>query len=157
MAFADREDVIARLEEEPTEHMLVMIDAGLEEATDLAVYYGASWTDENVPGPVKRIVARAVARWIRNPDGLEQSRAADETLQWSERAAAGNVEFTPEEIERVRALGRPVVPSFGSASVTTDYMGGGSGGFSPYVPVAHGGRPFPFLTQEFPNRPVFEG
>ena len=156
MAFATKDDVLARLEDEPTAQMLVMIEAGLEEATDLAIYYGANWTDDNAPDPVRRIVARAVARWIRNPEGLQQSRAADETLAWSEDNARGEVMFTPEEIERVRALGSPVVPSFGSARVAPDYVGSGSGAFSPYVPVAHGGRPFPFLVQEFPNRPVFE-
>lgn len=143
MKFASIEDVKARLEEEPTPAMIRMIEAGLEDASDMAIFYGASWGEMSCPDPVRRIVARAVARWIRNPDGFEQSRAADETLVWAEPTR--DVEFTPEEIARIRALGRPVVPKYAAAPISPYGSREPGEGGAVYVPTSSG-SPYPFLV-----------
>lgn len=118
MALTTVEAVTKRLEGEVTPEMLVMIGEYLEDASDQAIYYGErEWTDATAPAAVKRIVANAVARFMRNPDGLAQSRAGDETMAWQEIPEAGSVYFTRQEIERIQRIGNPRLASFGTFSV----------------------------------------
>lgn len=144
IALATIEDVTKRIEDEVTESMLVMIEAKLDDASDLARFYGSeSWTFDNAPPRVKRIVATAVARFMANPTGLDQSRAADETLGWKDTAAPGELYYSDIEIEQLEALGKPVLPKFGSIQMTA-YQSR----YHPYmnVPVDYGGKTFPYLT-----------
>lgn len=151
MALATLEDVERRLEEEPTERMRSMIEEALEDASDLARHYGdESWDEVTVPQKARRIVAAAVARWIRNPDGYTQSRAADETLAWGEADEPGAITFTRAEIEQLRKLAPVTVASFGSFGTTL---------YGPmrtreveYVPWAQDNEPFPFVAVVHPNR-----
>lgn len=103
MALTTPEAVISRLEEEPTDRMLEMIAAYLEDASDAACYYGREWTIDAVPAGVARIVASAVARFMRNPDNYSQSRAGDETVAWAERTEDIDW-FTEKEIARLGKL-----------------------------------------------------
>lgn len=99
--LATPEDVARRLEEEPTERMLLMIEEYLEDISDQIRDYGLlSWNAQTVPPPVSRIAAAAVARFMRNPDALQTSRAADETLSWQDSENRPLLE--PEEIARIR-------------------------------------------------------
>jgi len=121
-----------------------MIQEYLEDASDKALRYGTSWSEINCPDSVRRIVAAAVARFIRNPDGYAQSRAGDETLSWQELEEVGSVYFTPTEIEHMQRLGNPRLPSFGTIQMK-------SSDSAPmlrdiYVPVGYaGGRDFPLF------------
>lgn len=92
MALTTVESVTRRLEGEATPEMLVMIEEYLEDASDQAMYYGErEWTELTTPQAVKRIIANAVARFMRNPEGLAQSRAGDETMAWQDVPEAGAV------------------------------------------------------------------
>ena len=119
MALTTVESVTKRLEGEITPEMEVMIEEYLEDASDQAIYYGErEWTELTTPEAVKRIIANAVARFMRNPEGLAQSRAGDETMAWQDVPEAGAVYYTRHEIERLQRIGNPRLPSFGSFSVT---------------------------------------
>ncbi len=116
MALATVAQVTARLEEEPTERMLVMIAEYLEEASDAAKYHGKEWSEIDVPNAVARIVASAVARFMRNPDRYSQSRAGDETVGFQD---SGVDWFTDLEIERLARLAAPArLKAFGTVRVS---------------------------------------
>ncbi len=147
-ALATVEDVTKRLEDEITAQMLVMIAEKIEDASDLARYHGSeAWTALTVPKRASRIVAMAVARYMANPSGLSQSRAADETLVWQDRPTVAEVYFTDIEIERLERLGKPVLPKFGSIQFTAFQSK-----WHPYqdslIPIAGGGKMFPYLTED---------
>lgn len=115
MALTTVEAVTKRLEGEVTPDMEIMIGEYLEDASDQAIYYGErEWTEATCPASVKRIIANAVARFMRNPDGLSQSRAGDETMAWQDVPEAGAVYFSPQEIERLQRIGNPRLKSFGT-------------------------------------------
>lgn len=144
-ALATVQSVTKRLEEEPTPEMLVMIGEYLESASDQARYYGREWTVMDCPGPVSRLVSDAVARFMRNPDGFAQNRAAEETLGWQESPFTGRVFFYQDEIERLQRFGNPRLPKFGSIQMVAYQT-------RPYVdplirwPVDYpGGKPFPLF------------
>ena len=134
MALATPEDVIALLEEDPTEGMLRLIDGYLDVVSDAAVYVSRDWLEPEVPGPVRRIVATALARFVRNPDRFQQSRAGDEMVTWQE----SDIEwFTPAEIERLARYAKVrKAPAFGSIQMS-----------------AHGTRP-PRADVDVPTLPV---
>lgn len=120
MALATTDQVVALLEEEPTPQMLTVIASGLDYASDLAEdVIGHGYPDGKAPPKVSRIVAFAVARWVRNPDGFQQNRAGDETLAWFENKSAdpGEIYFTAREIERLQAVGAPRMVGFGTFGV----------------------------------------
>ena len=82
-------------------------ESALEELSDEARFHGsAAWEDEfKTPEMVRRIVLKAAARWMRNPDGYTQSRAGDETVAWSDKGdGAGSAQFTDREIEMLKVL-----------------------------------------------------
>lgn len=113
-ALATVPDVTVKLEEEPTARMLTMIAAYLEDASDAARYYGREWTPIDCPAAVSRIVASAVARFMRNPDNYSQSRAGDETVSWAERDEEIDW-FTEKEIARLGKIAAAVkVAAFGT-------------------------------------------
>lgn len=81
--------------------------AALEDASDLARYYGREWpTAASAPRLVKTLVLKAAARYMRNPEGYTQSRAGDETLAWNDAAGenAGTVYFTRDEQRLIAEL-----------------------------------------------------
>lgn len=148
MAFATVNDVTDRLEEEPTSRMLIMIEKYLDEASDAARYYGREWTDLDVPNTVSRIVASVVARFMRNPDNYNTSRAGDETVGWYDR---GDIDwFTEREIERIgRQASSKRLKAFGSMQMSASINGHRSAGRPVYVPT-NGGSDFPFLDLDDP-------
>lgn len=151
-ALANSDDVVRRLEEEPTARMLVMIDEYLEDASDQARDYGVSnWTLDNVPSPVRRLVAAAVARFIRNPDAFNTSRAADETLAWEE--PANRPLFEPEEIDRLRRyamMAQPIRQTFGTSD--TYLYSRRREADTVYVPWGNEeNKPFPWIAINDPN------
>lgn len=144
MALATLDDVVVRLEDEPTPEVEAMIEAYLEDASDKAVMYG-SWSEADCSAAIRRFVAAAVARFIRNPDGFAQSRAGDETLAWQDLEEIGSVYFTRSEIEYMQTLGNPRLPAFGTIQVTAH-------GTTPpardtYWPTEPHGRMFPLFRR----------
>lgn len=80
-----------------------MIEQAIMEASDQARDIGSDlWTLVNVPTSVSRIVANAVQRFVRNPDGLVTSRSADEGMGWRDVEDADTVRFTEGEVKRIR-------------------------------------------------------
>lgn len=78
----------------------------LEDLSDDARFYGSQrWDSTTAPRQVKSLVLRAAARFMRNPDGFVQSRAGDETIQWSDGGEdAGTAHFTEREQKILAAL-----------------------------------------------------
>ncbi len=105
--LATIEELAARLpfvmdEDEEREAM-----GALEDLSDDARHYGkSSWTEPaTTPPQVSRLVLKAAARHMKNPDGYTQSRAGDETLAWDEKGEeAGAAYFIPREIDQLRRL-----------------------------------------------------
>jgi hypothetical protein len=94
--------------------------SALEDASDLACFYGKPWDPATAPRMVRTLVLRACKRYMDNPQGYSQSRAGDETVGWSDKAPqagdqAGSVDFTRAEQELLRGLagGRPGIYSVG--------------------------------------------
>ena len=143
-ALATPDAVVRRLEEEPNERMLVMIEEYLDEASDAARAYGREWTDLNVPAPISRLVASAVARFIRNPDQYNINRAGDETVGWHDR---GEIDwFTEAEIARIGRFAVPKLASFGTIQVAA-FGTTRPATYGDRIPVVGGAstKPFPFL------------
>ena len=144
------EKVVARLEGGVADGVEAMIEEYIEDASDQARHYGnPAWSSVSCPDPVRRIVAMAVARFIRNPDAFAQSRAGDETLGWQELPSdfVGTVYFTESEIERLQRFGAAYVPAFGTMKMNAYTTRQGSP--PRWGPVTHWGtdwgRPFPLF------------
>lgn len=116
-AYATVDEVQARLEWTLDEGERAVAQGALEDLSDDARHYGKHWPVASVPPSIKRLVIRAVARYMRNPDGYEQSRAGDETVIFNrDRVGGGSAEFTSAEIKAIKATARTI------ASVTSIQM-----------------------------------
>ena len=90
---------------EATIQAYAQMDEAIADASDQAKAYGsATWTTANIPSAAQRIIASAVARFLRNPDGFVRSTAADETVEWQTNQTSGEVYFTDEQKDRLAAL-----------------------------------------------------
>ena len=140
-------DVSSRLEDELDEHQLGMVAEYIGDASDSARHYGSGkWMSDNCPRVVRRIVAAAVARFMRNPDGLTQSRAADETLAWEDPDRGP--EFTDEEIARIRKQAAIPMrrPNQGFSTAQFSAWGDRRDSETIYTPWGTGdSKPFPFI------------
>lgn len=77
----------------------------LEEASDLVRAFGRNWSPDNCPRLAKNIVISAARRFMRNPEGLMQSRAGDETLAWRDAGEnSGSITLTKGEQKLIRDL-----------------------------------------------------
>lgn len=147
-ALTTVDSVLALLEETVTEQMKVNIESGIAIASDLARYHGREWSSITAcPVPIQRIVAMAVARWIRNPDGFQQNRAGDETLGWFEGAGdPGEIYFTERDIARIERIANPQMSGFGTIQMVA------YGELAPrqdvYIPVASGGADMPWTAAD---------
>lgn len=103
-AFASLDQVQARLDWTLDADEERVATAALDDASDLARYYGKEWDATTAPRMVQTYVLRAVVRYMKNPEGLVTARAGDETSQWAERPGLGDVTFTEEEIKALKAL-----------------------------------------------------
>ena len=107
-------DVLKRLGDlDLPEGEIGMIEEYIEDASDAARDYGRpEWSALSAPRPAIRMVALAVARFMRNPDDFATNRASDETLAWHDRDRIDW--FTEQEIARLARYGKPVLAGFGS-------------------------------------------
>jgi hypothetical protein len=106
--FAQVEDVQGRLDFEmsPAEQRICAntLDDMSEEARYIA---GQDWEfPEEAPRIVRTLVLKAVTRYMKNLDGITQSRAGDETVAFPDQgSAAGSAQFTEAEKDTLKALG----------------------------------------------------
>lgn len=121
--FAQAMDVQRRLDFTLDELETSAVQLALEDLSNEARFIaGREWSDVgNVPNVLRTLVVKAVARWARNMDGYVQSRAADETLIWSDLKSeeVGAPHFTRSEVNLIRAVGsgRSGEPFFGTAEM----------------------------------------
>lgn len=144
--LASLDDLLARLDWELSDVEKRVAESALEDLSDSARYYASasSWTSLTVPRAVRTIVLRAAVRYMRNPDGYVQSRAGDEVVGWAPSKVAGAPQFTEQEQEEIRDLGR----RGSSLSVVGTYVYMAPGAPTRdcrHVPVHYHGKGFPFL------------
>lgn len=146
-ALATLDELKARLDwtlDGDEEHVA---SAALEDLSDDARFYGRdAWTDpEHTPRTVVKMVVRAAARYMRNPDGYTQSRAGDETLTWNEDRSgqAGAAHFNETEIKALRSM----AGAGGIYSVPISaHNGGKKTAQVGFVPVPTSSEPFPMFA-----------
>lgn len=147
-----------RLEWELDEGEKRIAAAALEDLEADALYYGRPEWEFNAPNAVKRLVLRAAARFMRNPDGFDTSRAGDETVVFGKAMQAGTAQFDDREIGILQNLANPVATG-GLFSVGLTAHGNTPVRGTVYVPSyndANGGytSPFPLFDS---HDPVFVG
>jgi len=113
-----------------------------EYLSDLARQEGGQSWPTVCPSVVEHTIRAALVRYMRNYEGLTQTRAADETQAWDGLGdKAGAPYFTAAELKTIRAAaGRR---TFGSILVnawgTSNRLRDG------HVPDPDGGKPFPLF------------
>lgn len=146
-AFATVDEVQARLDWTLDAGEKNIAQGALEDLSDWACHYGRPWTADTAPGFIKRLVIRATARWLRNPDGYETSRAGDETVGWNHSAETpGAAEFTEAEIKAIKSFIRP--HSFGSMQMSAFDTKLPAHWDEGLVPSADGGSQFPLFSTD---------
>ncbi|AKY03544.1 head-tail adaptor Ad1 [Streptomyces phage Hydra] len=149
MAYATLDELKGRLDWTLDADEERIATGALEDASDLAAYYGNNWADAaSAPRLVRTLVLKAAARYMRNPGGYTQSRAGDETLGWNDSAGenAGTVYFTDEEQRLLSSLaGRN--PGIFSVPISAwnSKISHGTG----YVPDAGGQADIPFFAEGY--------
>lgn len=119
MAFATVSELQARLEWVLSEKEVGVAEDALEDLTLEAKFYGRlGWTEAKHPPLVKSIILKAAARFMRNYEAFEESRAGDETVGFMQGSVEpGTPEFTEKEILQIRTLA--AAPGFGTINVYT--------------------------------------
>lgn len=140
-AYAELHELEDRLEWDLTDEEKRVGQSALEDLSDDATHHGRDWTRANVPRVVRRTVLAAATRYLRNLEGVVQSRAGDETLVYGEDKSAGSAHFTSDEIQVIIRSAMGYNAGIGSIQVTVSSPRSRS---SDRVPVDYGGRPFPF-------------
>ena len=120
MAFADVTELAARLEWTLDDGELRVAEGALEALTFEAMEFGSSaWTEETCPPGVKSLILTAAARYVRNYNGYNESRAGDETLGWGAVDREPDTpEFTKSERERIARYAH-ARPGFGTINIFT--------------------------------------
>lgn len=146
MPFATLTEVEDRLEWDLSEAEKRVAATAIEDLTVEAQSLGQAWSDSNVPPYVKKCVRSAAVRYMKNLEGVIQSRAGDETLIFPEAVAdeMGSPHFSKAEIEGIvsSALGPA---GFGTIEVYA-YSVGPRKNRTGYV-SAGGGDPVPFFAE----------
>jgi hypothetical protein len=128
---------------------------GIEDASNWARHLGSeAWVDStSTPPMVITLVRKSVSRMMKNLQGLETSRAGDETMGWFEGEDkgdnAGQVYFTEGEQETLAILGHKRKTSIASVG-TYAFNGGPNANTDPtgYVPT-DAGKVFPFFQDGY--------
>lgn len=134
MAFADRDDVAARLgrpltEDEQTQVSTFLEDAEIEIRSRIPDL-NARAEDPGYLQKVVRVEASAVTRLIRNPDGYIGETDGNYSYQLNWRLSTGAIEITPGEWRLLGISGgasvldvRPLTP-FERVRAASDLVGG---------------------------------
>lgn len=112
-------------------------------SVDARAYGRPGWTMITAPAEVKSLILRAAARFMRNYEGLSQSRAGDETLIWQDTdRQADTAEFSEDEKVRLRAYR-------GGGGLTTAPVVAWSSRYAPRdIRVWDGGSTIPLIAKE---------
>ena len=115
-AFVLLPELQARLEWVLSEREEIVGTSALEDLTIEAQDHGKStWTVLNCPAIVKRQILKAAERYLKNLEGIIQSRAGDETLIFPELDEMGTADFNASEIKKIiNAVMGGGTPSFGT-------------------------------------------
>jgi len=142
------DEVTSRVDRELTAKEISTIEGHIEDASALVRFHGLAWPiRDEAPALARTITRNSVKRLLHNSEGLVLSRAADETVGFSDVGdKAGTVYLTDEEKLMLRSIaGRdedistaPISP-WGTKDPNPDVG---------YVPVASGGKPFPMFPSE---------
>lgn len=93
-----------------------LYESMIEDASAYAAFYGAAWPEDAVPPLVETIVLQACVQYCKLWEGVITSRAADETLQWTDlKELTGRIIIPDEDQGVLRELANG--PSSGIASV----------------------------------------
>lgn len=119
--------------------------AALDDASNIVRAYGLNWTRANAPALAKTVVAKATARYLRNPEGYSISRAGEEHVEWGRvEGSEPGVFLTQAEQKMIANLARPsgiyTAPVFawnGNKELKAEQQG--------YVPTQHGSK-FPYYS-----------
>lgn len=105
-SFATVEELQARLDFTMNNMERGVAEGALEDLSiDARTYGRPTWQPLTAPALVRSLVLRAAARFMRNYDGYNTSRAGDETVGWHETGRqADTAEFHPREVAQLRAL-----------------------------------------------------
>jgi len=149
-ALVSLEDALKRCDWEVTDaEKSDLQEAILDLSEDARTYGMPSWTHpDRTPAQIIRLVGRAAARYLKNSHGYTTSRAADETVSWSDVGPdAGGAHFTPSEIEALRSYrgGMGAIASIPVIGWGTR-EGAVPSGYH-YAPVEGGGKPFPWPNE----------
>lgn len=148
MAFAELSDLEDRLEWDLSDGEKRVGQTALEDLSVDACQHGAQWTDANVPQYVKRVVLAAAVRYMRNLEGVVQSRAGDETLIFNEiKEGAGSASFTTAEIEAIISIAQGP-QGFGTIPIVA--WSEGPDPLSGWVPTVPQGKLFPMYAADDP-------
>ena len=145
--LATLEDLKLRLDWELDANEERVGTAALEDLSNEARFYGSNtWTGPAVSPPfVRTLVLKAAARYLKNIEGYVQSRAGDESVQWSEIPdIMGTASFTSDEQAKLSQIARPsslvVAQTYAySNRPASDSL------LDRLVPPYGGGQWFPFL------------
>lgn len=151
--FATVDEVQARLDFEMTEVEQRVCASALEDMSEEARFLGRPWPDpETAPRIVRTLVLKSIVRYMKNLDGLVQSRAGDETIILPDLGEdAGAPYFTEFERATLRAVAGKGSGGVISAEATAYRTRPGAGNY--WVQTVNGGtKPFPFNAPT-PARP----
>ena len=147
LPLASLEDLKLRLDWELDANEERVATAALEDLSNEARFFGsATWSGPTTsPQFVRTLVLKAAARYMKNVEGYVQSRAGDESVQWSEIPdIMGTASFTKEEERKLAQVARPsslIVAqtyAYSSRPASDDLL-------ARLVPPYGGGQWFPFL------------
>lgn len=139
-AYATVEELVARLDFEPSEDELRLAEAALEDASVLVAAELQHLADSAPPPPLARTIVLAAARRLMvNPSGYSSSKSGDEAVAFADGQQA-SVYLTPSEIGLLQRLVRP-----GKAFGTIPLVAWGSKSAE---------RPFGEVDPGYPYRPM---
>ena len=145
--IASLAELEARLDWElPPEEVGIAEGALADLSEDARAYGNPGWGSDTAPLIVKSLVLRAAARYMRNFEGYQQSRAGDETVIWFETEhAPDTAEFTPTERRRLEELanGRPM-----ALTTVGSYAWQSRSGQRDVIYAHDGNKPIPWVSSE---------
>ena len=147
LPLASLDDLKLRLDWELDANEERVATAALEDLSNEARFHGSStWSQpQTAPSYVRTLVLKAAARYVKNVEGYVQSRAGDESVQWSEIPdIMGTASFTKEEEKKLSQVARPSALTVGQTYAWSNRRASDDL-LSRMVPPFGGGQWFPFL------------
>lgn len=148
MTYTTVDELQERLDWTLTDGERKVAQGALEDLSEWAMFYGKAWPVETVPSMVVRLVLAAAGRFMRNFEGLDTSRAGDETVIFQKQVGTtATAEFSEKEIRAIRQIAHPNLATFHSLQMTA--YGNSQAEGDGLVPVVNG-EPFPYYSNSEP-------